>query len=354
MFFFFFFDIEKRIGLKRLSDADLGLSGSSNQTHIGLYNDVLTFLDDNVVTTAMLICGDYCQMLDCFFGRIEKPEGGYRSAKIRTGRKGSGSVVSKIREFALKDKEADWYLLWSGLENKDLVFWLINSHTDEFGIIKELVDSNVHIITDEDNSYIALKENMVNKINQSSINIQKEIEIISQTNTQSRRFKPFDIEKARKQFAFVGKRGEELINEYLEKEKAARKITSFEWMNKSKESGLPYDFMIESNHSLKQYVDVKSTRFDFTQNIVFSNQEANFVHQLNNEALYSVYRVFDLAENAANLKICSQCLPYMTLLNTNVQKFKENILKSKTALLGMNISVSPTDCFKQIQSTIKL
>lgn len=55
---FFFFDIEKRIGLKKLSNADLGTSDTSRQTHIGLYNDVLQFLGDNVVMTAMLVYGD--------------------------------------------------------------------------------------------------------------------------------------------------------------------------------------------------------------------------------------------------------------------------------------------------------
>lgn len=64
--FFFFFNIENRIGLKKLSDADLGKSVKSNQTHIGLYNDVLTFLGNNVVTSAMLIYGNYCQLLDCY------------------------------------------------------------------------------------------------------------------------------------------------------------------------------------------------------------------------------------------------------------------------------------------------
>ena len=61
--FFFFFDIEKRIGLKKLSGVELGTSETSNQTHIGLFEDVLQFLGDNVVTTAMLVYGDYCQIL---------------------------------------------------------------------------------------------------------------------------------------------------------------------------------------------------------------------------------------------------------------------------------------------------
>ena len=57
---FFFFDIEKRIGLKKLSNADLGFGGTSRQTHIGLYGDVLKFLGNNVITTGMLIYGHSC------------------------------------------------------------------------------------------------------------------------------------------------------------------------------------------------------------------------------------------------------------------------------------------------------
>ena len=272
---FLFFDIEKRIGLKKLSNADLGTSDTSRQTHIGLYNEVLQFLGDNVVTTAMLVYGDYCQMLDCYFDRIENPDGTYRSPKIRIGKKNEDSVVSKIREFALTDANADWFLVWSGLENKDLVFWLINSKSNDFNVIKDLVGSKTHIITDEDKAYTSLKNIMVNKINQSSVDIQKEIEIISQTGVQSKKYKPFDLEKAKRNMSLVGKRGEELVNEYLEQLRNLHKVESFEWMNKSRESGLPYDFILNE----KQYIDVKSTRFDFSQNIVFSNQVVGFVSQ---------------------------------------------------------------------------
>lgn len=348
--FFFFFDIEKRIGLKKLSNADLGTSETSRQTHIGLYNDVLQFLGDSVVTTAMLVYGDYCQMLDCYFDRIENPDGTYRSPKIRIGKKEEDSIVSKIREFALTDASADWYLVWSGLENKDLVFWLVNSKSNDFCVIKDLVGLKTHIITDEDKAYVCLKNIMVNKINQSSVDIQKEIEIISQTGVQSKKYKPFDLEKAKKNMAFVGKRGEELVNEYLEQLKNMHKVESFEWMNKSKESGLPYDFVLNQ----KEYIDVKSTRFDFTQSIVFSNQEVDFANQQKSDFDYSIYRVFDLTEANANLKICTQCMPYMEQLNKNVQTFNEAIIQSKTRLLGLNVAVSPTDCFRNIQDTIRL
>lgn len=348
--FYFFFDIEKRIGLKKLSSADLGISDTSRQTHIGLYNEVLQFLGDNVVTTAMLVYDDYCQMLDCYFGRIENPDGTYRSPKIRIGNKEEDSVVSKIREFALTDTSADWYLLWSGLENKDLVFWLINSKSNDYKLIKDLVASKTHIITDKDNVYVYLKDLMVNKINLLSNNIQKEIEIISQTGVQSKKYKSFDLEKVRRKFTLVGKKGEEFVNEYFEQLKNLHKVESFIWVNKSRESGLPYDFILNQ----KLYIDVKSTKFDFSQNIVFSNQEISFVNQLKSDVAYSVYRVFDLTDTNANMKICTQCMPYMEKLNQNVQTFNNAINQNKTRLLGLNIAVSPTDCFNNIQETIKL
>ena len=213
-----------------------------------------------------------------------------------------------------------------------------------------MVGSKTRVITDEDKAYASLKNIMVNKINQSSFNIQKEIEIISQTGEQSKKYKPFDLEKAKRNMALVGKRGEELVNEYLEQLMNLHQVESFEWMNISRESGLPYDFILNE----KQYIDVKSTRFDFSQNIVFSNQEVGFVNQQKSDFDYSVYRVFDITEASANLKICTQCMSYMEKLNKNVQIFNEAIIQSKTRLLGLNVAVSPTDCFGNIQDTIRL
>lgn len=352
---FTFFNIEKRIGLKKLSGADLGTSSTSNQTHIGLFNEVLTFLEDSTSTTAMLVHDSYCQILDCFFDRIENPDGTFRSPKIRMGANGSDSVVAKIRKFAEEQPNDEWYLLWSSLENKDLVFWLINKSSVDFGIIENLVKTNIHIITEQDSAYKPLKLAMVKKINSVSVNIQKEIEIISQVGDLARKFKAYDVEKASKQFAAIGKKGEELINEYLGHELAANRISSFEWMNKSRESGLPYDFVILPVNSVKQFIDVKSTRFDFKQSIIFSSQEIAFVHNCANAvAEYAVYRVFDMSDNTGILSICNNCSNYMNCLYADIERFKTAIIPTKTTLLKMSLSVSPEDCFSSINTPIKL
>lgn len=352
---FTFFNIEKRIGLKRLSSADLGISDTSNQTHIGLFNDVLTFLEDSTSTTAMLVHDSYCQILDCFFDRIENPDGTFRSPKIRMGTKKAESVVSKIRHFAENNPDDEWYLLWSSLENKDLVFWLINKQSSDFHIIENLVKSNIRIITDQDSDYRPLKTAIVKKINLVSIDIQKDIEIISQVGDLTRKYKVYDVEKARKQFAATGKKGEELISEYLEQEVAAKRINSFEWMNKSRESGLPYDFVIRALNRNPLFIDVKSTRFDFKQNIIFSSQEVVFVHNCaNTDSAYAVYRVFNMTDDSGLLSICDNCESYMNGLNTDIERFREAIVPTKTALLKMSLSVSPKDCFSSITAPIKL
>lgn len=357
---FTFFNIEKRIGLKKLSSADLGTSSTSNQTHIGLSDEVLTFWEDSTSTKAMLIHDSYCQILDCFFDRIENPDGTFRSPKIRMGTNNSDSVVSKIRKFAEERPNDDWYLLWSSLENKDSVFWLINKSSADFHIIESFVNANIriniHIIKERDSAYEPLKLAMVKKINSVSVDIQKEIEIISQVGDLDRKFKAYDVEKASKQFAAIGKKGEELINEYLGHELAANRICSFEWMNKSRESGLPYDFVIQSVSSVKQFIDVKSTRFDFKQSIIFSSQEIAFVQNCLTieETGYTVYRVFNMVENSGLFSICNDCKNYMNNINADIERFKERITSTKTTLLKMSLSVSPEDCFSSINAPIKL
>ena len=66
-----FFEIhsEEKIAFKRLSDADLKRSPLTNQTHIGLSIDSLTFMQDNKMEyNAMLIYDSYCDIISCVVG----------------------------------------------------------------------------------------------------------------------------------------------------------------------------------------------------------------------------------------------------------------------------------------------
>lgn len=351
---FFHTNNEKRIGWKKLSQADLGLSPVSHQSHIGLYEDVLTFLDDSdVIKTAMLFYGDYCDILNCSFDRIQNPDGSFRSPKIRVGQS-SDSIVAKIREFAATDPSADWYLIWVGLDSNELVFWLIKSGTKDYATVKDVFFRAPRVITpsyDYFNNAVSILENRINEV---SSEIQKDLEIASQTKTPRRTYRPRDLENAERLFKTIGKAGETMIAEYLDKKKSTGEISSYLWMNKDGESGAPFDFVIDESLSTENFIDVKSTRFGFDQQIIFSSQEVGFIDSVNNDIKYSVFRVYDIQEIETKLRICNHCLSYMARLNSDIVSFKNTIEPYKAVMTTATLAIDPTECFSRISEPILL
>ena len=350
MFFFFFFNDEKRIGFKKLSPADLGISPTSHQSHIGLYEGVLDFLDDrDVVKSAMLIYNDYCDILDCTFDRIQNSNGTYRSPKIRIGEDSTKSIVTKIREFARQAPNDEWFLAWFGLDSKELVFWLIKSDTDDYNYAKRFFSSDNITLTETSPTYNDAKTFLLNKINFTSLNIQKDIEISSQLGDVNHLYKHMDIDKAAKQYKDIGLQGERLVAAYLDRLKSTGSINSFLWENQSSESGLPFDFIINDNI----FIDVKSTRFDFNQYLFYSNQEIGFAASQQPENYY-VYRVYDMQAESNKLQICNNCMDYMQTINNPINALRANI-ESKNALLQtVKIGIRPNDCFTKINNPIIL
>ena len=111
-----FFELheENKIGYKELSDADLGRAQKSKQTHIGLFDDVLTFLPNSTtLRDAMVIYNGRAEVLPLHFDRIQNPDGTYRSPKIRAGAHAEMSVLSFVRK-TVKEfmPNGTWYLFW--------------------------------------------------------------------------------------------------------------------------------------------------------------------------------------------------------------------------------------------------
>lgn len=109
-----FFEVhsEKKIGFKKLSPNDLGLKESGHQTHIGLYQHVLDFLPDNhVEKAAILIYDDYCEILNCDYGKINRSTGKMEAPNIKSGARNEHTIVNQIREFASLKPTCEWYLV---------------------------------------------------------------------------------------------------------------------------------------------------------------------------------------------------------------------------------------------------
>ena len=353
---FFTLHSERKIGYKKLSEADLGLNETSHQTHIGLFEKkgMLSFLKNEDITNAILIYNDYCDILPCAFDRIENPDGSFRSPKIRLGTSEENTVVRKIREFAKKNPNRNYYLVWFGLDNNELLFWLLDNTSSDYARISSFFPSEDTVYDESQIAFAPVIKFIESKIDELSINLQEDLEIVSQTLNISERYKSYDIEKAQKRYKETGRTGEELINNYLEKQKQASKIASFEWMNKSRESGKPFDFILCMTSNEETYIDVKSTQFKFEQPLLFSNNEIDFIKNMP-ESKYSVYRVYALRDELKKFKECCQCFDYMSELNQTIERFDNDVQTLSAKVRGIIIAVEPTvKAFKKISADIQL
>lgn len=336
---------EYKIGYKQLSFADLGLSPTSNQTHIGLYENILDFLDNEDSTTAMLIYNDYCDILECDFDRIMNPDGTFRSPKIRKGTEGQNTIVKQIRSFAHYNPNRLYYLIWFGLEGNELVFWLIDNTTEDFRVVNEIFP-NCNKVYQIPNNFLTYLESKIDRV---TIELQKDLEIASQVGNSSRKFSRYDIKKATERFARTGRLGEELVAEYLDQQLHSQIIFSYEWCNRSNESGLPYDFVING----EKYVDVKSTQYDFEQQIIFSDSEFDFI-STKDDNNYSVFRIFDLASTEKKLTICRNCQTFIHNVTNLVHDFDHNMASANACVRSIKIAVEPYQMFTLIDAPIIL
>lgn len=353
---FFTLQSEHKIGYKKLSEADLGLNDTSHQTHIGLYGqkDMLSFLRNEDSTNAILIYNNYCDILPCDFDRIENPDGSFRSPKIRLGSADENTVVRKIREFASQNPKRTYYLIWFGLDNNELLFWLLDDSSTDYAKIKNFFPTDNTVYDEAEINFTPVINFIESKIDELSIGLQEDLEIIGQTMSISDKYKAFDVEKAQKRFKEIGRKGEELINDYLEKQKQARKIVSFEWVNKSRESGKPFDFIVCPSSSEEKFVDVKSTQFKFEQPLLFSDSEIRFIKTIS-ESKYSVFRVYSLRDELKKFRKCCQCYDYMSNLDIKIETFSNDIQTASAKVRDIKIAIEPTKtAFRQISEDILL
>lgn len=344
-----FFELhdEKKIGYKKLSDADLGISTTSHQTHIGLSEHALGFLEDKDVISedSIFIFEDKFEYIDAYFDRIQNPDGSFRSPKIRIGEKNGISIVSTIRGIVGENKQKlSWYLVWFGLKNEKLVFYLFNEHSLFY---KKLVSLKVDMdkkgarcLDVSDTQYNSLVSHIEELINSNAQDILKDLEVKVQTKdiAPNRKYKAYDIAKINRLNMKLGREGEERVAHYLEKLVQQKLLKHYEWVNEHSESGLPYDFHIQDNYDNVTFLDVKTTGYDFSQDMVFSNQELCFITK---EALYSIYRVYKNERNEYLLRICENCQDLARDIHEKTQEYANSLKEIPVTLQSSKITISP-------------
>lgn len=351
---FFEINTESKIGYKKLSDADLGL-GTSHQTHIGLFDDTLEFLTDyHRTASSKLIFNNTTKELICLIDFIINPDGSHRSPKIRKGEASelfigdikTNSIVGEIRNIVANDQSnQDWYLLWFGLKNEELVFYLFKDESDDFYKLKRLIPNfgSRGRISQSEQHYNSVIKYLEKLTENSSTEFLQELEIIAQTDEiPIKIIKPrfFDIQRAKEKFAVTGRKGEELIDQFLEFQKSNKIINDYKWMNSSRESGMPFDFEIINTNNKKTYTDVKTTSYTFEQGMIFSKNELGFISQNNN---YHIYRVYGLSDPKPSLKICENINIVGKQLIENIINFEKEVQNNNTKVHSVKIAISPNN-----------
>ena len=345
---FFELHSENRIGYKKLSSADLGIGESSHQTHIGLSEHVLTFLSDRdtVSEDSIFIYEDKFEYIDAYFDRIERPDGSFRSPKIRVGDRGCISIVSTIREIVSYGKgDTEWYLIWFGLKNEKIVFFLFNSTSSDYVSIVNgglnLDKKGAKALDNATPVVHKLFEYFEDRVNRSGLEVLKELEVASQIQEwgPNKRFKKYDVDMANRQFKEIGRKGEQLIANYLDKKVIRGQLLCYEWHNKESESGFPYDFTIQDKNSNVCYLDVKTTSYNFNQKMIFSTQEIDFIS--NHATNYCIYRVYKTEDEQYSLKICENCKDLSNAIWEQTTLYTAGLGKNHVELKSAKLAISP-------------
>lgn len=350
---------EHRISYKKLSNADLKRSSKSHQTHIGLSDASLTFMEDNKKEyTAMLVYDDYCDIVKCEVGKILRQNGTYDATNLKTGGNEENSAVRKIRNFAEQYPNLDFYLVWFGLDSGTPVFWLIRDGSKDFKSLNEYCDFNnvrgiqtLNDIMPEFNEILAYARQKLELV---AMNLQKDLELAVEMETENPKFKDYDIKKAKKYIYEIGRIGEEMVNEYLCLEKIKGNIQEYDWSNRSREMKKPYDFWIKYIDGREQWMDVKTTEHEFEQDIIVSRNELKFITE-KKSIEYAIFRVYSITEINACLKICSKCLKYVNKLQRDINYMTQSLSDYKAAIINYKIAIEPGfHCFDDISEEIIL
>lgn len=340
---FFRLHSEGKIGYKKLTNPDLGLQSSSHQSHIGLYDDILTFLpNQSFEDLGMFISDNKIETIDFTFGRIQNPNGTFRSPNLKTGGRDVVSVVTIIRDKAKTEPNKNWYLIWFGLQSEEVVFYLFNENSSDFLDVSNIIDlTKSGRIEKGENSFNQLLNYLENKLNTNGKKIIEELEVASQVGI-SKKYRPFDLENANNLFKETGRKGEEIIANYLDYQKSKNQIFNYTWYNRSMETGLPYDFSIQKNDQNVIFIDVKSTNFKFEQPLIFSNQEIECIADKSN---YHIYRVFDLSEDLANpkLRICENSRNIAAIIQPQISQLSTSLSQQQVTLQMAKMAIKPTN-----------
>jgi hypothetical protein len=90
----------------------------------------------------------------------------------------------------------------------------------------------------------------------------------------------------------IGRCGEDCVFEELNRAYPVERGFTVKWINKNRETGLPFDVVVSSGEDVEIYVEVKATMFEVKREFEISARELLFAFL--NGSKYAIYRVFNV------------------------------------------------------------
>jgi len=131
------------------------------------------------------------------------------------------------------------------------------------------------------------------------------------------------LQDARRKVEALGLAGEELVNEWLEREVAAGRLRSAVWVSE-KNAISPWDFEIEEIDGTHVRVEVKSTGTLFERPLHISHPQIEAA-AASTAPRTDLYRLFDLRDSSARLRISKDIRPFAQTVIDAVQTLGDGI-----------------------------
>ena len=194
---------------------------------------------------------------------------------------------------------------------------------------------------------------LVRIVNDNTESLVEELEVLVQVDPASvaRRYREYEFDLAMRSINEIGKAGEVMINNYLLSLKNNGEIKDFVWANEEKEKGLPYDFYYITNDNRTIYLDVKTTNHKFTQRMIFSGQESDFVSD--DTINYRIYRVYGDGSGRHLLKICANAKKLFKKITLATSSYKNGI-ENLASVEGIKFAVMPNQADLEFGEAISL
>ncbi|CAH2031722.1 hypothetical protein [Trichlorobacter ammonificans] len=120
-----------------------------------------------------------------------------------------------------------------------------------------------------------------------------------------------ELAKARQNASQTGRLGEELVDEWLENEKAHGHFFDYQWESDANAIA-PFDFVVSITQNDSRKVDVKSTAGEFTNPIHISMSE--LIEIATSETPYDIYRLYAVLEDFARMRIASNLREFASIV----------------------------------------